>query len=123
MVHYPVSEYFYLTICTVKCGLVSEWVTRTNPFFLINKILNFTTVVIFQIFHLFIQKIATSLEFFCSFAKYSLFRALERMFESSLVQTSTIPRNSVQFFCAVKPLFCGFVHFWSTKWVSLNFAI
>ena len=30
MPHYPVNKHFRQTLCTVKCGLVSEWVTRSS---------------------------------------------------------------------------------------------
>ena len=56
MQHYPVNKQFCLALCTVKCGLVSERVTRANSNFLINEMLNFGTAIIFQNFHVFIQK-------------------------------------------------------------------
>ena len=60
----PVTKQFCLTLCTMKCGRVSEWVTWANPVFFINEISNFGTSVIFQIFHLFNQKIAKNLFLF-----------------------------------------------------------
>ena len=55
MVLHPVSKEFYLAVCAVEYGLVSEWVTQANPIFFINEILNFETAVIFQICHLNIE--------------------------------------------------------------------
>ena len=55
MVHYSLTKHFCFALRAMKSGLVSEWVTRANPNFLIHEILNFGTVVIFQIFDLFIQ--------------------------------------------------------------------
>ena len=54
MVHYTVTKQFYLAICTVKCGLVSEWVTRANHYFF-KEILKFGTAMISQVFHFFIH--------------------------------------------------------------------
>ena len=64
MSQYPVTKQFGFTLCTVNCGLVSEWVTRENPKFFINEILNCGTAAVFHIFHLFIQYIAKNLVFF-----------------------------------------------------------
>ena len=55
MPHCLDTKQFCFTLCTVKCGRVSEWVIRTIPNFFIHEILNFETAVIFQTFHLFIQ--------------------------------------------------------------------
>ena len=124
MPQYPVAKQFCLTICTVKCGLVSEWVTRPNLNFFINEILNFRTAVIFQNFHLFIKKNATNLFFSVLSATYSPFRALKRMFASSLQSKRTLfHKIPCKFLVQQNAFFCGFVHFWRTKWVTLNFAI
>ena len=64
MPHYTVTKQIYFTLCTVKCGLVSELVIQSKTIFVINEILNFGTAVVFQIFHPFIQKNAKNLAFF-----------------------------------------------------------
>ena len=120
MPHYPVSKQFCLTLCTVEWGLVSGWVTRANPKFFINEILNFG---IFLFSYLFILWIANNLAFFCSFCKvFTLYSSRKNVWELIVIQISTDPHMSVQVFCAPKCLFCGFVLFWTTKWVSLNFG-
>ena len=41
MVQYPITKQCCFEVCKLKCGLESEWVTRANPHFFINKISNF----------------------------------------------------------------------------------
>ena len=124
MPHYPVAKQVCFALSTVKGGLVSEWVTRANPNFFINEILNFGTAMIFQIFHLFIIKIAKNLAFFCSFSKvFTLYSSRKKFCKLTVIQTSTVPHNSMQVSCAPNRLFCGFVLFWRTESVSLNFTI
>ena len=124
MPHYPITKQFCLTLCTLKCGFVSEWVTCANSNFFINEILNFGTVVIFQIFQLFIQQIANNLAFFCSFCKiFTFYSSRNNVWKLTLIQTSSVPHMSMQVSCAPKGLLCGFVLISRTKSVSLNFAI
>ena len=108
----------------VKCGLVSEMVTRVNPNFFISEILNFGTAVVFQVFHLFIQYFAKNIAIFCSFCKvFNLYSPRKNAWKLTVIQTSFVPHNTMQVSCAAKRLFCEFVHFWRTNWVSLKFAI
>ena len=124
MPHYPVTKQFCFTLCIVKCGLVSERVTRANSNFFINEILNFRTVVIFQLFHLLIQQIAMNIAFFCSFCKIVIFYSSRKnVWKLTVTQTSTVPQKFLQDSCAPTRLFWGFVLFWGTKRVSLNFAL
>ena len=55
MPHYPVNKQICFALFRVKHALVFEWVTRENPHFFTNEILNPGTTKIFQISHLFIQ--------------------------------------------------------------------
>ena len=104
---------FCLTLCIVKCGLVSEWVTGANPNFFINEILILGTAVVF---HLSIQQIAKNLALFCFFCKvFTLYRSRKNLWKLTVIQTSTVPDNSVHVSCAPKCLFCGFVLFWRTN--------
>ena len=123
MPHYLLTRQFCRTLCTLKYGLVSEWVTRANPICFINEILNFGTAVIFQLFHLFIQWIAKSVALFCSFCKvFTLYSSRKTVWKLSVIQTATVPHNSAQVSCEPKRVFRGLVLFCRTKWVSLNFA-
>ena len=123
MPHYRVSKHLCLTLSTVKCGLVSECVTRASPNFFTNEILNFGTAVIFQFFHLFIQYIVKTFAFLRFFRKkFTLYGSRKIVWKLTVIQRSTVPHNSLQVSCAPKGLFCGFVFFLRTKWVSVNFA-
>ena len=116
MPQYPVTKQFCFTFCTVERAFVSEWVTQASTHFFINVILNFGTAVMFQIFHLFIQKIAKNLAFFCSFCKIlTLYGSRKKVWKLTVIQISPVPHNSVQVSCAPKRLFCGFCTFLENK--------
>ena len=61
---------------------------------------------------------------FCSFCKvFTFYTSRKNVWKLTVNQTSTVPHNSLLVSCARKRLFCRFVLFCRTKWVSLNFAV
>ena len=112
MVQNSVTKPLGLALCTVEFGLGSERLTRANPHFFINAILNSGTAKIFQFLHFFIRKIANNLAFFCSFCKiFTLYDSRKNVCKITANQTSTVPHNCKQISCAAKRLFRGFVFF------------
>ena len=113
MLHYPFTKQFCLALCIVKCGLACECVTRTNPHFFINEILNFRTANIIQVFHPSTQITAKVFAFFCSFCKkFSLHITGKNVGKLTVIQTSTVPHNSVQICCEPNCFLCLFKLFW-----------
>ena len=109
-----------LSLRTVKCVLMSEWVTRTIPNFFIDNILNFRTAMIFQVFSLFHIKLPKSLHFLFLFKNIHLLLQWERCSE---VYCNQNVQCSTQVSCTPNCLLCRFVFFWRAKWVLLNFTI
>ena len=127
MLHCPVTEQFCPALCTVKCDLVSELVTRTNPNFFvcfrINKFSNFEAVMIIQVFLLLIQDFATNLSFCRTFCKIStVYLSAKNDGKLTVVQRSTVLLNAMQIFRSSKCLFCALVLFKRTNWVSSTAA-
>ena len=124
MLHYPFTKQFCLALCTVKCGLACERVTRTNPHFFINEILNFGTANIIQVFHPSTQITAKDFAFSCSFWKtFSLYITGKNVGKLTVIQTSTVPHKSVQICFRPNCSLCLFKIFWRAKCVSVNFVI
>ena len=105
MLQYSVTKQLCFVLCTVKCGLVSEWVFWAMPHFFICfcKTLNFEQP--------WSSKFSTSvsiertriLQFSVLFAKFSPFTALGRMLcELIVLQTTTVWHNSVQVSCTAQ---------------------
>ena len=73
-------------------------------------------------FHLFFRRIAKDLAFCRSFCKiFTLHNSRKSKKKLTIIRTSTAPHNSMQISCTSKCLFCGFVIFWRTNWLSLKF--
>ena len=124
MLHYPVTKQFCVAVCTMKPCFISEWVTPANPHFFINEILNFETSIVIQIFHLFLHWITLKLSLCCTFCKLFMYYGARKFVRKlTVIQTSIFPQYSVKICSRPKCLFLGFVLFWRTKWVSLDFAI
>ena len=118
----PVTKLFCWELRTVKCPLVSEWVTRANPFsiifFRVKKISNGGAAMVLEVLRLLIQQTAEIFAFFCSLCKnFNLYISGKIVGKLFAIQTST------KIYCTPKCLFCGFVLFLRTKWVSLNFLL
>ena len=120
MLNCPVTKHFWLVLCRVKCCFVSKRVTRANinffVCFMVNKFSIVGAVIILEFLHLFIRTFPKSLAFFCTYSRQGVEKP-------TVMQTSTVPHNSVQASCTPKYLICGFVQLWRTKWVSLSFTI
>ena len=100
MLHYTVIQNLCFELCTVKCGLVSDWVTRSNPNFFIgfSKISIFPAAIIIQVFHFFILEIAKNLANFCSCCNvFTLYISGKNVGILTVIQTSTVPHNSCKF--------------------------
>ena len=84
MVQYPFTKQLCPALCKVKCGLVSEWVTRAYQLFFIKEVLNFGTAMIIQVFYGLSCNLAKVLHFSVLFAKKSCYISLGRRLRSSL---------------------------------------
>ena len=92
------------------CGFFSEWLTRANPLFSINEILNFGTAMIIQVFHGFNNEIGKYLALICSSWKLSnLSISKNNVGKFNVIQTSTVPQKSMQVSCTPKSQKADFV--------------
>ena len=84
MVFCPVAKQCCSALCVVKCGLVSDWVTRANPRFFIHEMLNFEAATANHVSHyLSFQRVRT-FDFSANFAEKSNYTSLGGMFGSPL---------------------------------------
>ena len=124
----PVTKSFCLAVCTVKSGLVFEWVTRVNQHLLIcfriNNYSKFGAATVIQVFPPFYALTFQEAYFFL-FVLQRICYLLSRknVGKLNVIQTSTVSHNSVQTFRAPKYLLCGFVLLCRTIRVSLTFLI
>ena len=111
MLHCPVTKHFCLALCTVKCGLVCEWVTRKKPQSFINEMSNFWAAVIIRVFEFLIQEIAKTVAFFFFCKVMTLYISEKNNGNLIVIQTSTAPHNFVQISCTSKACFLGLYFF------------
>ena len=111
-----VTQHICPALPTLKCGLVSEWITQAKPHFFLNEILTFGTAMVIQVFHLFIQKTGKNLAFLCCFCRIStLYFSTKNVGNPSVIQTSTVSHSSVQISCTPNCLLGGCVLLWKTN--------
>ena len=110
MLHYPITKQFCFGLCTVKCDLESEGVTRANPSFFKNETLNLGQPWSTTFAPLYRMNWRNSW-FFFAFAKQSPFTSLRKMLESTLLSKFTVPNISIQVSSTPNCLLFGFVFF------------
>ena len=106
--------------------LVSGRLFPANPLFsicfTIKEISKSEAAIIFNFFYHFIHYITKNLAFFCPYYKlFTLYNCWRNVGMLTIIQTSTVAPNSVQFSLIPKNLFCVFVLFWRKEWVALQF--
>ena len=116
---YLVTKQICHALCTLKYGLLSKWVTQSKTTFLINEFLNYGTAMIFQIFQHRTQKTAKNLSLLCCFCKILTLYITGNKGKLTVIQTSFVLHNSLQFSCTPSCLFWGFVLNRRAKWKSM----
>ena len=102
MLHCPITKHFCLSLCTVKCRLLSEWITRANPNFIVcfSKISNYGTAMLIQVFLFFTHQFDKNLTFSSFFCKLvTIYISGKLIGKLIVIQTSTDPNNSVHISC------------------------
>ena len=99
MLHSPISVHLCFPLGTVKPCFVSERVTRAVPQIVrFDKILNFWTTKVIQIFYILSEKCGQQSTLFESLSKHfciHYFYVVTDRKQLLLFQLSTIPRNSM----------------------------
>ena len=117
MLHGLVTKELLFVFCTLVCGFVCEKVSRINPNFFtcFCKISNIGAAMNFE-FSTFLNLIPQKFAFFCLFCKVFTFcNAGNKCCKLTSIRKSTVPHNSVQFFCTPRHLLREFVLSWRTK--------
>ena len=117
----PSTKPTFLALCLVNCSLVSEWVTRTIPHFVIglSKMFYFGVVKFETFLTIKCQKSSN----FCSFCKVlTLHCSMKNICKLTVIQTTTVAHNFMQVSCTTKRLLCEFVFFLEDRMSSAELS-
>ena len=123
MLHSSVSMHLCFPLGTVKLCFVLKRVTRADPWTArFDKMLNFWTTIVIQIFCISSNKSGQKSTHFESFNKHFriyYFQVVKNSKQLIIIQLSTTPRNFRQTTCVPCCLFIGFNSLWWTRRKSL----
>ena len=119
MLHSPFSIHLCFPLGTVKPCFVSERVTRADPQTVrFEKILNFRSTIVIQIFYILSEKCGQQSTLFESFSKNFCIHYLYVVKDSKkllIIEFSRILRSSMQMICVPCRLFIKFENLWWTN--------